>query len=287
MARSQTFKKGNETLIQKIVNVLTDHPGSGHQRVGVTPAYATSTALAMANALFENQALITGASYTTIANSAQTAVFNTPLGRFPKGGDASFAVMSTGDTASIPMPGTFASTSFSGGNIRGNSDYDVVILKIDFNVPAGMNCLTFQFRFLSEEYPVSVGSPYNDAFIAELDTSDWTTSDGTITAPHNFATVSGANVSVNSVPKSASNGADTAFDGTGADSNGGASTLGYLAAQSPLTPGAHSLYLSIFDQSDQIYNSAVFLDNLILNNSTSCTTGLLGVNKLFLPLILR
>jgi hypothetical protein len=253
---------------------------------GVTPAYATSTALAMATALFENQTLITGASYTTIADPAQTAVFNTALAGFPKGGDTSFAVMSTGDTASIPIPDSFANTAYPGGNIRGNSDYDVVILKIDFNVPAGINCLTFQFRFLSEEYPNFVGSQYNDAFIAELDTSDWTTSDGTITAPNNFATVSGANVSVNSLPMSAANGAGTAFDSAGFGS-GGASTLGFLAAQSPLTPGSHSLYLSIFDQSDHILDSAVFLDDLILNNSTSCTRGILGVNKLFLPLIVR
>jgi len=254
--------------------------------LGVTPAYATSTALEMAKALFEDQTLITGASYTTIADSAQTAVFNTALAGFPKGGDTSFAVMSTGDTASIPIPDSFANTAYSGGNIRGNSDYDVAILKIDFNVPTGMNCLSFQFRFLSEEYPNYVGSQYNDAFIAELDTSDWTTTDGSITAPNNFAIVSGANVSVNSLPMSASNGAGTAFDGAGFGT-GGASTLGFLAAQSPLTPGSHSLYLSIFDQSDHILDSAVFLDNLILNNSTSCTRGLLGINKLFLPLILR
>ena len=252
----------------------------------VTPAYAISTPLAMANALFEDQTLITGASYTTIANSAQTAVFTTALTGFPKGGDSSFAVMSTGDTAAIPIPDSFANTAYTGGNIRGNSDYDVVILKIDFNVPAGKNCLSFQFRFLSEEYPNYVGSQYNDAFIAELDTSDWTTTDGAITAPNNFATVSGANVSVNSLPMSAANGAGTAFDSAGFGT-GGASTLGYLAAQRPLTPGPHSLYLSIFDQSDHILDSAVFLDDLILSNSTSCISGVLGVNKLFLPLVMH
>ncbi len=275
-----SFKKSFMFLLTALALVIS--------ALGSTPAYATSTALAMANALFEDQTRITGASYTTIANSAQTAVFNSPLDGFPKGVGPSFTVMSTGDTASIPHPGTFASTAYSGGNVgHGNSDYDVAILKIDFIVPAGMNCLTFQFRFLSEEYPIYVGSPYNDAFIAELDTSDWTTNNGAITAPHNFATVSGANVSVNSLPMSASNGAGTAFDGSGPDTNGGASTLGYLAAQSQLTPGAHSLYLSIFDQSDHILDSAVFLDDLVLNNSTSCRRGLVGINKLFLPLILR
>jgi hypothetical protein len=254
---------------------------------GVIPVYASSTALAMANALFEDQALITGASYATIANSAQTAVFTSALTGFPKGGDANFAVMSTGDTAAIPVPDSFANTDYAGGNIRGNSDYDVTILKIDFNVPAGKNCLTFQLRFLSEEYPNYVGSQYNDAFIAELDNSNWTTTDGVIAAPNNFATVSGANVSVNSLPMSAANGAGTAFDSAGFGT-GGASTLGFLAAQSQLTPGHHSLYLSIFDQSDRILDSAVFLDDLIINNSSSCTRGILSNKQpLFLPLILR
>ncbi len=43
-------------------------------------------------------------------------------------------------------------------------------------MPTGANCLSFNFKFYSEEYPDFVGQSYNDAFIAELDTSDWTTS---------------------------------------------------------------------------------------------------------------
>ena len=35
-----------------------------------------------------------------------------------------------------------------------------------------------------------------------------------------------------------------------------------LTAATPLTPGMHSLYLSIFDQGDHVYDSAVFVDNL-------------------------
>ena len=43
------------------------------------------------------------------------------------------------------------------------------------------------FRFLSEEFSEYVDSQYNDAFIAEIDNSTWTTSGSTITAPGNFA----------------------------------------------------------------------------------------------------
>ena len=49
-----------------------------------------------------------------------------------------------------------------GGNVRGDTDLDVSILKVDVTVPAGANCLTFNFKFLSEEYPVYVGSSFND-----------------------------------------------------------------------------------------------------------------------------
>ena len=47
-----------------------------------------------------------------------------------------------------------------------------------------------------------------------------------------------------------------------------------LRASTKITPGRHRLYLSIFDQGDRIYDSAVFLDNLRANRRTPCTSGL-------------
>ena len=50
-----------------------------------------------------------------------------------------------------------------------------------------------RFRFYTEEYPEfatgsqPAGRAYNDAFLAELDTSNWDTSGTTINAPNNFA----------------------------------------------------------------------------------------------------
>ena len=41
-----------------------------------------------------------------------------------------------------------------------------------------------------------------------------------------------------------------------------------LSANAQVTPGAHTLYLSIFDQGDNDYDSAVFLDNLRFTNVT-------------------
>ena len=140
--------------------------------------------------------------------------------------------------------------------MRGSSDRDVTILKVDVKVPNGANCLSVDFRFFSEEFPEYVGKSVNDAFVAELDTSTWTTAGNVITAPNNFAfDPTGQVVSINSTgvtSVAAANSAGTTYDA--------ATTL--LRASTPTTPGNHSLYLSIFDQGDTIFDSAVFVDRL-------------------------
>src|SRR5207253_3803516 len=118
----------------------------------------------------------------------------------------------------VPHPYTYASTNLGGDNVRGNTDFDVTVLKIDLAAQPGANCLTFDFKFLSEEYPGFVNTSFNDAFVAELDTSTWTTSGSTITAPNNFVVDSSHHViSINSNVldgMSARNGAGTAYNGT-------------------------------------------------------------------------
>jgi hypothetical protein len=140
--------------------------------------------------------------------------------------------------------------------VRGDMDFDVSVLKVDLDVAASANCLTFDFQFYSEEFAEFVNTEFNDAFIAELDSSTWTTSGSAISAPDNFAfDPSGDVISVNSSGNTSMNTANAA--GTTYD---GATPL--LSASKQVTPGTHSLYLSIFDQGDRILDSAVFLDNL-------------------------
>jgi hypothetical protein len=129
----------------------------------------------------------------------------------------------------------------------------MVQLRVDFNVPAGDNCLSVDFRFLSEEYPEFVGQEYNDGFIAELDNSDFEATGLGISAPQNFAfDNSGHVISVNTTGFAASEAAGTVYDG--------ATPL--LRAMTPITPGSHSVYLSVFDQKDNLYDSAAFIDGL-------------------------
>ncbi len=223
--------------------------------------------------------LVTGASFVAIPPSGNPdAVSTTPLAGFPTDAQ-SYAILSTGDATAASNPNTNVpdspsgnddqSASDAGGNIRGDSDYDVTILRLDLKVPAAANCLSFDFRFLTEEYPEFVGQKFNDAFIAELDTSDWTTSGSVISAPHNFAFDQNHNViSVNAAGAatvSAAQAAGTTYDG--------ATQL--LHASTPVTPGSHSLYLSIFDAGDAVLDSSAFVDNLIAGETAggTCETG--------------
>ena len=178
-----------------------------------------------------------------------------------------YGILATGAAAAADQPNSAPNTGtdLGGGNVRGNTDRDVTILRIDLTVPAGRNCLSFDFRFLSEEFPEFVGQAFNDAFIAELDASTWTTSGSTITAPDNFAfDSSGAEISVNSsTGVSAENAAGTTYDGA----------TPVLRAVTPVTPGPHAVFLSIFDQQDAIFDSAAFVDDLRSFATSECTEG--------------
>lgn len=209
-------------------------------------------------------AKVTGASWVMRPPQGNaSAVGDAPLLGFPLAGPT-FAVLSTGnaDAFTTGDQGSHISINNS-GPARGGSDRDAVVLKIDLNVPAGANCLSFGFRFLSEEYPEYVGKKYNDAFIAELDKNTWTTDSSNITAPDNFAfDPTGAVISINSTGATtvkAEEAAGTTLDGA----------TPILYAATPISPGAHALYLSLFDQGDAALDSIVMLDKLVVGTTVA------------------
>jgi len=221
----------------------------------------TSSAADLVQSMADQPALVTGAAFVTIPPGGQPhGIGDAPLAGFPLSG-GTYAIMTTGNAVHADEPNTAPNTSGSDGgpSVRGDTDHDVSVLKIDLNVPDDANCLSINFRFLSEEYPEFVGSFFNDAFIAELDSSTWTTSGTAIIAPDNFAFDPAHNViSVNAVGPTnmtGPNAVGTTYDG--------ATPL--LSASTPITPGPHSLFLSIFDQGDDIFDSAVFLDRLVIS----------------------
>ena len=235
-----------------------------------TPAGAT----AIADAMAATPGIVLGASFVTAPPAGTpNGTADSPLTQFPTNG-TTFGILTSGNVQNVDDPGTFTTVNDGGGPVKGTTDFDVSILRVDLNAPAASNCLTLDFKFLSEEFPFYVGTQFNDAFIAELDANTWTTTASTITAPNNFAFDGNGNVvSINSTGiggLTPAQGAGTAYDGggdgpggtppPGGGSAGGATVL--LSASTQITPGPHSLYLSIFDQGDRNLDSAVFLDNL-------------------------
>jgi PKD domain/GDSL-like Lipase/Acylhydrolase len=258
------------TYIPSAAAAHRSNSNSARQHAAISTITLGPSALDLATSMANDPALVTGATWVSQPPvGTPDAVADSPLGGFPTSG-SSFGIMTSGDASLAGNPSEdFASGVDLGPPIRGDSERDVSILQVDLSVPAKDDCLAFDFKFASEEYPQFVGSAYNDAFIAELDTSDWTTSGSAISAPHDFAFDPNGNViSINGsgfaalTPEEA---AGTVY--------GGATTT--LQAAVPATPGAHSLYLSIFDQGDYGLDSAVFLDNLraAKTKNGNCQTG--------------
>ena len=236
----------------------------------IRPIEKRTAAKPLARAVFDNPKLVNRTFFSVVPPLGNpAAVSTTRLAGFPRKGP-SYAILSTGNTRFADDRNRSRSRGAAnlGPLIRGARD--VIIWRTDFRVPRGANCVSVRFRFLSEEFPEFVNDIYNDAFIAELDDSNWDASgsaDPTITAPHNFAVDSqGRPIRVNAVGDTSMSSAQargTTYDG--------ATRL--LRASTPATPGSHSLYLSIFDQGDRDYDSAVFIDRVVVSRSGSCATG--------------
>ncbi|MEI2703635.1 MAG: choice-of-anchor L domain-containing protein [Baekduia sp.] len=232
--------------------------------VAATTAEPDPTQVATAMAEGTSTA-VTGASWVTRPPlNAPSAVSDVATLGLPNAGSR-FAVLSTGSAdALLSGPQTYSASVNNGGDARaGGSDRDAIVLKVDIKVPQGANCMSFAFRFASDEYPEYVGKSFNDGFIAELDSNSWTTSGTTISAPGNFAfDPTGAVVSVNATGATtvkAEEAAGTIYDGG----------TPILYAATPVTPGDHSLYLSLFDVGDASLDSAVLLDNLVVGTAAA------------------
>jgi hypothetical protein len=247
---------------------LTASAGSADADIREYPLNPSATPVAKAMA--DDPDLVRRAVFSALPPSSKpVAVASTKLAGFPLRGSR-YAILSTGNARSADdkndRPDTGAESR--GPSIRGARD--VVIMRIDLRVPKGANCLSFRFRFLSEEFPEFVNDIYNDAFIAELGNSDWDASsktDPTISAPRNFAADSaGRPIRVNSI------GGESVARSRAKGTTYDAATK-VLRASTRVKPGQRRLYLSLFDQGDRIYDSAVFIDRLAATRRASCTSG--------------
>jgi len=229
----------------------------------------------------------TAPTFTNIPNANAAGIGDSTSNVFPfpfdtNPGPDTFLVLSTGDAtlADQPdQPGVFPTVNNGGGRIltpvdRGDTALDVTTFQVNFNGLAGASCLSFDYRFLSEEYPEFINSSFNDAFVAELDNTTWTTSGSVISGLGNDFALDPNNqpVTIKSTGPTSMSPAEAA--GT---PYGGATAPLHAQVAVPAGATAHTLYLSIFDQQDAYYDTAVFVDNLTLTQMTSCPRGSTGL----------
>ena len=224
--------------------------------VAVAAINAQTDGDALAGSL-EGDEIVTGGSLEVLPpEGSPTAVADTDLALFPLDGP-DYLVLSSGDATEADAPNDSDSRSTDNGaqnSAAGPGVYDQVTLRVDVDVPAEANCLTLDYRFLTEEFDEYVNSEFNDAFLAQLDTSGFTLQDdGTVIASDNFAVGPDGNpTTVKGTGTSADNALGTTYDGGSP----------VLRATTPITPGAHSIYLTVYDAADAIYDSTVFVDNI-------------------------
>jgi hypothetical protein len=215
-------------------------------------------------------AAVLGISITTIlsatlngSDGAGVGLGTAPLDQFPTSGDA-FAILSTGFAGNADRPNNEPNLTAILGGLNNSEGNDLVQLALTLQVPAGINCASFDFTFYSEEYPEYVGNVYNDSFLAEVGGSNFVISGTQVIAPHNFAfDTAGNNISVNTVFTYLVT-STTTYDGR----------TSLLRASTVVTPGtATEFVFSVQDLGDSELDSTVFLDKFFWSNNSTCGQG--------------
>lgn len=137
--------------------------------------------------------------------------------------------------------------------------HDQTLLELTLTVPAGMNSFTFDWYFLSREYPIYVGSEFNDRFTVIQESQPF---DGNIVFDDggNVVDVNNALFTVTDA---------VSLQGTGfwrpggqPPNNADGGGTGWVTTTSPVQPGEEiTLRFDVHDVADGIYDSAVLVDN--------------------------
>ncbi|WP_290601674.1 choice-of-anchor L domain-containing protein, partial [Anabaena sp. AL93] len=207
---------------------------------------------------------VTNAEYT--GDSRAAGIFNDPsLGI----GIDSGIILSTGDVANIYGPNNSDSTGTAfatdgdtdlNGLVSPSATRDAAVLEFDFTPTESF--ISFQYVFASEEYNEYVNSSFNDVFGFFI-----TDSQGN---KQNIAVIPGTNtpIAVNNVNLGSNSGyyrnndpSDYGFGNTPFNIGFDGSTTP-LTAVASVTPGqTYHFKLAIADNSDSVYDSAVFIKN--------------------------
>ena len=175
--------------------------------------------------------------------SANTTTLYNALGTISPTSGADMAYLYTGSIGLPPQTGTDLGSYGTVG--------DETSLTMNLTVPFGINSFSFDFYFLSAEYPEWLGSSYNDTFEANIAGPAWS---------GNSAIDSlGNTVSINSVLFSVINSVDLMGTGFEGGVGGGTGWLTVLVPVDEMT--GVELDFRVYDVFDGIYDSSVALDN--------------------------
>ncbi len=173
------------------------------------------------------------------------AMLPAPLRTNDVGGDCSMnpALLGTGD----------CSNTIESQFTQGNSAFDYTEVRIVADVPLTNNSVNYDFAFFSTEYPYYFNSAFNDMYVGWLESESWT---GNISFDN-----AGNPISLNAgfLDFRDDNGNAPELAGTCMRYHAGTR---WLQSVAPVTPGETiTLVLAVFDLSDSILDSYVFLDN--------------------------
>ncbi len=189
--------------------------------------------------------LIPSSSIDTQGSSATMFDVRSSLGVISPYNAPTFGLMSTGNVNNIEAledydyPGSGPDTSAG----------DRAAFSFDIEVPEYANSFSFNFYFLSREYPEWVGSAYNDTFEVHLQSEAY---NGQIVfdAFGNPVTVNNALFTVTDA---------ASLSGTGFDADGG---TGWVTTIAPCSGGeTMHIEFEIYDVADGVWDSSVLVDN--------------------------
>ena len=218
-----------------------------------------ASALQMANAIFGNGVTVTGASFTGDVDGSAIYSDGDTISPGVVPSDTG-VILSTGDVRAFTSTGpesnvrSNTTTSNSGVNnetlfnaLAGQSTFDANYLEIEFTPDEGVNFITLEFVFSSEEYPEFAGSIYNDMV------GIWIDNNPVPLAPGNGqASVGNINSSggINLFKSNTDDQVNTEMDGFTVS----------LSATIPVTPETtNTLRIGVADVADNQYDSNVLI----------------------------
>jgi hypothetical protein len=145
--------------------------------------------------------------------------------------------------------------------------HDYTEIRFGTTVPAGVTSFSYDFAFMSYEYPNYYNSQFNDMYIGWLESEQWT---GNISFDENGNPISLNAGFMDFLDADATGHPDCDF-GTGCTAPeldmtcmDGHGATRWLTTEATVTPGENmTVVFAIFDMGDSILDSYVFLDNFL------------------------